>query len=233
MKRIQSQILEFLEKTEASGSEIAERLKINRLTITKYLNVIHALDLIDFKTVGRAKIWFLKNKSGSSDSQKLKIKDTIEQYKDSLDIQKKILDYLRNNPYGQTWENISKDLNLSKDSVFANLRVLKNSDMISYRDKGNRQWYLNYFPSTKNLSDIDLDEIKYKIVQVLSEKPMALMLISEMTKIDMALCAKVIGILKDQNIVSYLEKGQTKIWYLHKNLNLESINIVQENDCIF
>jgi len=232
VKRIQSQILELLQKTEASGSDIAEKLGINRLTITKYLNVIHALGLIDFKTIGRAKVWFLKDKGNLEDS-KPKIRDTIEQYKDSLEIQKRILDYLKNNPYGQTWEIIGKDLNLSKETVFQTLRVLKNNDLISYRDKGNRLWYINYFPSTKTLSDMDIEEIKYKIVQALNDKPQSLLNLSEQTKLDINICAKIIGILKDQNVVSYVEKGQTKIWSLHRNLNFDKINIKNDADIVY
>jgi predicted transcriptional regulator len=231
MKRIQNQILEFLSKTEASGSEIASKLGINRLTITKYLNVVHALGLIDFKTIGRAKIWFLKEKN-NSESDKSKSKDSIEQYKDSLEIQKKIIDYLKNNPYGQSWEVIAKDLNLSKEQVFSILRILKNNDMISYRDKGNRLWYINYFPTTKNLTEVDIEEIKYKIVNILNEKPLSLPVICEQIKVDMNICAKVIGVLKEQNIIGYVERAGTKLWILNKDQNTDNLEIKNDKDLL-
>jgi predicted hydrocarbon binding protein/Mn-dependent DtxR family transcriptional regulator len=230
MKKIQQQILELLKKSESSGSDVAQKLGINRLTITKYLNVIHALGIIDFKTVGRAKIWFLKDTS--SEGSKSKVRDAIEQYKESLDIQKKILEYLKNNPYGQAWESIARDLNMSKETIFLSLKVLKNNDMISYRDKGNRLWYINYFPSTKQLSETDIEELKYKIVQALIEKPQPLSTLSEFCKIDIAMCAKIIGILKDQNLLSYNERGGTKIWSVHKDLNTDSVDIKKENEII-
>lgn len=224
MKGIQNQIVDFLKKTEASGSEIAQKLNINRLTVTKYLNVIHALGMIDFKTVGRAKIWFLKE-TVSSDNSKSKVKDSVEQYKDILDAQKLILDYLKNNPYGQTWELLSKDLNLSKDLTFQTLRFLKNNDMITYRDKGKRLWFLNYFPTNKTLTDVDIEDMKYKIFSALMQKQMSLSSLSDMIKADINIIARVIGILKDQNLVSYSERAGAKVWYLNKDLNYDKIEV--------
>lgn len=224
MKRIQQQILELLEKTEASGSEIALKLSINRLTITKYLNVIHALGLIDFKTVGRAKIWFLKQKEDSR-SQKARFRDVVDTYKESIDVQKRMLDYLRNNPYGQNWEIIAKDLRLSKEQVFTALKVLKHNDLVSYRDKGKRAWYLNYFPTTSSLSDLDLEEIKGKVLSALRQKSQSLSSLSEQIKVDISICAQIIGVLKEQHLVSYTEKGNVKIWYVHKDLNASDLHM--------
>lgn len=53
-------ILEFLKskKQGASGSQIADALGINRLTLAKDLEVLRALGVIDFQQVGAAKLWF-------------------------------------------------------------------------------------------------------------------------------------------------------------------------------
>jgi len=40
-------------------SEMARVLKINRVTLSKYLDVLREKGLIDYRAVGRAKVWFL------------------------------------------------------------------------------------------------------------------------------------------------------------------------------
>ena len=53
-------ILDFLrsKKQGASGSQIADALGINRLTLAKDLEVLRALGVIDYQQVGAAKLWF-------------------------------------------------------------------------------------------------------------------------------------------------------------------------------
>ena len=47
-------------KTGLSGVEISEKLKINRLTMTKYLQVFAAEGLVRQKNVGNVNIWFME-----------------------------------------------------------------------------------------------------------------------------------------------------------------------------
>ena len=70
-------------KTGLSGLEISERLEINRLTMTKYLNVLAAEGLLKQKNIGNVNLWF--------------IEDGTEQYhfpEDFFKIKTKYLEYL-------------------------------------------------------------------------------------------------------------------------------------------
>jgi methanogenic corrinoid protein MtbC1 len=46
--------------TGLSGIELADRTGINRMTITKYLDVMHAMGLIKKKKTGNVNVWFLE-----------------------------------------------------------------------------------------------------------------------------------------------------------------------------
>ena len=46
-------------KTGISGVEISERLGINRVTMTKYLNVFSAEGIISEKSIGNVNLWFV------------------------------------------------------------------------------------------------------------------------------------------------------------------------------
>ena len=48
-------------KTGLSGLEISERMNINRITVTKYLNVFAAEGLIKQKNIGNANLWFIED----------------------------------------------------------------------------------------------------------------------------------------------------------------------------
>ena len=48
-------------KTGLSGLEISERLSINRITATKYLNVFAAEGLIKQKNIGNVNLWFIED----------------------------------------------------------------------------------------------------------------------------------------------------------------------------
>ena len=47
-------------KTGLSGLEISERLSINRITTTKYLNIFAAEGLIKQKNIGNVNLWFIE-----------------------------------------------------------------------------------------------------------------------------------------------------------------------------
>ena len=48
-------------KTGLSGLEISERLEINRITTTKYLNIFVAEGLIKQKNIGNVNLWFIED----------------------------------------------------------------------------------------------------------------------------------------------------------------------------
>jgi len=48
-------------KTGLSGLEVSERLEINRITITKYLNIFAAEGLIKQKNIGNVNLWFIED----------------------------------------------------------------------------------------------------------------------------------------------------------------------------
>lgn len=58
---MQEKLIEVLSnsKTGLSGVEIAEKLKVNRATMAKYLNVFAAEGIIRQKNIGNANLWFV------------------------------------------------------------------------------------------------------------------------------------------------------------------------------
>lgn len=59
-KETEDRIFEFIvgAKEPIHNTDIAKALDINRVTVTKYLSVLHSKDLIEFKNIGMAKVWF-------------------------------------------------------------------------------------------------------------------------------------------------------------------------------
>ena len=47
--------------TGLSGVEIAEKTGINRMTITKYLDILSTIGLIGKKKIGSVNLWFLQS----------------------------------------------------------------------------------------------------------------------------------------------------------------------------
>lgn len=60
---IQQKLIDLLSKSKTglSGVEIAEKLEINRATITKYLNVFAMSGIIKQKSIGNANLWFIES----------------------------------------------------------------------------------------------------------------------------------------------------------------------------
>ena len=48
-------------KTGISGVQISERLGINRVTMTKYLNIFSAEGIISEKSIGNVNLWFVED----------------------------------------------------------------------------------------------------------------------------------------------------------------------------
>ena len=46
--------------TGLSGMELADRTGINRVTMTKYLDVMHAMGLLEKKKIGNVNVWFVE-----------------------------------------------------------------------------------------------------------------------------------------------------------------------------
>ena len=82
-------------KTGMSGVEIAEKLGINRITITKYLNVFAAEGIIREKKIGNVNLWF--------------VEEGAEQFKfpdDYYKVQEKFIDYLEEGSEHQAYNLI-------------------------------------------------------------------------------------------------------------------------------
>jgi methanogenic corrinoid protein MtbC1 len=63
LDEIKRRIIDVLESaggTGLSGVELADRIGINRMTITKYLDVMHAMGLLKKKKIGNVNIWFVQ-----------------------------------------------------------------------------------------------------------------------------------------------------------------------------
>ena len=59
---IKVKILDFIKLNEnmCSCMDISKELKINRVTLIKYLSVLESEGLINYKEIGMAKVWFLQ-----------------------------------------------------------------------------------------------------------------------------------------------------------------------------
>src|ERR671910_602678 len=63
LDEIKRRIIDVLQSaggTGLSGVELADRIGINRMTITKYLDVMHAMGLLKKKKTGNVNIWFVQ-----------------------------------------------------------------------------------------------------------------------------------------------------------------------------
>lgn len=61
LDEIRRKIIDVLQSaggTGLSGVELADRIGINRMTVTKYLDVMHAMGLLKKKKIGNVNIWF-------------------------------------------------------------------------------------------------------------------------------------------------------------------------------
>lgn len=94
-------------QTGMSGSEIAEKLGINRITITKYLSIFSAQGMLTEKNIGNVTLWFFEKE--------------IEQFHfpdDYFKIKAKYLDFLTANSENQVY-------NLIKNCIYSNANVSK------------------------------------------------------------------------------------------------------------
>lgn len=67
LDEIKRKIIDALQSaggTGLSGVELADRIGINRMTITKYLDVMHAMGLLKKKKIGNVNIWFVQIGAG-------------------------------------------------------------------------------------------------------------------------------------------------------------------------
>ena len=63
LDEIRRKIIDVLQSaggTGLSGVELADRIGINRMTVTKYLDVMHAMGLLKKKKIGNVNIWFVQ-----------------------------------------------------------------------------------------------------------------------------------------------------------------------------
>jgi methanogenic corrinoid protein MtbC1 len=67
LDEIKRKIIDVLQSaggTGLSGVELADRIRINRMTVTKYLDVMHAMGLLKKKKIGNVNIWFAQIGAG-------------------------------------------------------------------------------------------------------------------------------------------------------------------------
>ncbi|MHC1604951.1 MAG: HTH domain-containing protein [Candidatus Methanofastidiosia archaeon] len=89
---LEESILDYLKQTAAgaTASEISRKLNINRMTAVKYLEVMRATGLVDYRKVGMAKQYFAtSNLSYAQAALLLQAKQlikSIETVKDHLDV---------------------------------------------------------------------------------------------------------------------------------------------------
>jgi methanogenic corrinoid protein MtbC1 len=67
LEEIKRKIIDVLHSaggTGLSGIELADRMGINRMTMTKYLDVMHAMGLLKKKKIGNVNVWFVEGGVG-------------------------------------------------------------------------------------------------------------------------------------------------------------------------
>ncbi len=67
-----------------SITEIADKAGINRMTAAKYLDVMHAKNLIDFKKVGTSKLWITRERSYNLNLQLALIIEYFQLYNSAI-----------------------------------------------------------------------------------------------------------------------------------------------------
>lgn len=101
LQQIQEKLIELLSesKTGLSGIEIAQKLKINRATMAKYLNILVAEGIIKQKNIGNANLWFIE-----SGTEKLEFPE------DYFHVKEKFFEYLIANQHPQAQSLIRNSL---------------------------------------------------------------------------------------------------------------------------
>jgi len=94
---LEEDILDYLKKTEAgsTASEISRALNINRMTAVKYLEVMRATGLVDFRKVGMAKQYFATSNLSYAQAafllQAKQLLQTIETEEDHFEVFRNIV----------------------------------------------------------------------------------------------------------------------------------------------
>ena len=109
ISEVKFQLIKLLRdsKIGISGTEISERLGINRVTMTKYLNIFSAEGIISEKSIGNVNLWF--------------VHEGIEQFQfpdDYFRVQERYFDYiikcLESESYNLIRSCINSDVNIIK-----------------------------------------------------------------------------------------------------------------------
>ena len=108
-EEIKEKLVDLLQETKTgfSGVEISKKLNVNRITITKYLNIFAAEGLIKQKNIGNVILWFLEE-----GTEKLHFPD------DYFKIQTKYFDYLIERSENQVY-------NLIRNCLHSNVNIPK------------------------------------------------------------------------------------------------------------
>lgn len=108
LEEIKRKVIDALKDidTGLSGVEIAEKIGVNRITVTKYLNVLEAIGLIKKKKAGSVNVWYL---AGGVTELELPI--------DILDVQRLYMDTLFSHSEDEARRIILNVLNSGVDPV--------------------------------------------------------------------------------------------------------------------
>lgn len=113
--QIQQKLIEVLSesKTGLSGVEIADKLGINRATITKYLQVFAAEGIIRQKNIGNANLWFVE--SGT---------EKLEFPQDYFHVKDKFLEFLTSGVQQQAYQLIRNAQHSGADTTKLLIEVI-------------------------------------------------------------------------------------------------------------
>ena len=108
LEEVKHKVIRVLQNnnTGLSGLEIADKTRINRMTITKYLDILSILGLIKKKQVGSVNVWFLE--TGVTD---------LEFPVNFIEVQQKFLDAVLQNDENQSHRILINILNSNSDQV--------------------------------------------------------------------------------------------------------------------
>jgi Mn-dependent DtxR family transcriptional regulator len=108
LQEIQEKLIEVLSdsKTGLSGVEIAEKLKINRATMAKYLNVFAAEGIVRQKNIGNANLWFVDFGT-----------ESLQFPADYFRVKEKFLEHLAANQQHQAYQLIRNSFHSGADTT--------------------------------------------------------------------------------------------------------------------
>ncbi|MEK6877136.1 MAG: B12-binding domain-containing protein, partial [Thermoproteota archaeon] len=164
-EKIKEKLIDVLRnsKTGLSGVEISEKLRINRITMTKYLNVFAAEGLVKQKNIGSVNLWFVE-----------KGVDHFNFPADFFQVQNRYLEYLISGEHKEAYSLLRNSLHSNANPVkiltevispaIGSVRDLYDKGKIGKSEKNFLDEIISNSIQIVNLTEVDTNPKKNVIV---------------------------------------------------------------------